>query len=169
MFHHRLHSARPLHLECRILSVRVTHSSVSQVYPELPLLPSEPTVLMVCYIKYSASNLICWYKLDKVNVLASIFFWSQIYNLNLVITCTYVFSAFTAEKADMKKVYDTANFYHFLHTLALMGVPLTKRPYLVNLFVLIVQFIVAIKNCPRMIHFWLFQTILFRFWDHPWN
>ena len=40
--------------------------------------------------------------------------------------------AFSAEKQDMKKVYDTANFYHFLHTLALLGVPLTKRPYLVR-------------------------------------
>lgn len=32
------------------------------------------------------------------------------------------------EDADKKKVYDTANFYHFLHTLALLAVPLTKRP-----------------------------------------
>jgi hypothetical protein len=46
-----------------------------------------------------------------------------------------VFLAFTAEKADMKKVYDTANFYHFMHTLALMGIPLTKRPYLVKPYV----------------------------------
>ena len=28
--------------------------------------------------------------------------------------------------------YDTANFYHFVHTLALLGVPLTKRPVLVS-------------------------------------
>jgi len=34
------------------------------------------------------------------------------------------------EDADRKKVYDTANFYHFVHTLALLGVPLTKRPVL---------------------------------------
>jgi len=34
------------------------------------------------------------------------------------------------EDADRKKVYDTANFYHFLHTLALLAVPLTKRPVL---------------------------------------
>jgi len=32
------------------------------------------------------------------------------------------------EDADRKKVYDTANFYHFIHTLALLAVPLTKRP-----------------------------------------
>ena len=44
----------------------------------------------------------------------------------------FIFVAFAAEKADMKKVYDTANFYHFLHTLALLGVPLTRRPYLVS-------------------------------------
>jgi len=34
------------------------------------------------------------------------------------------------EDADRKKVYDTANFYHFIHTLALLAVPLTKRPLL---------------------------------------
>lgn len=37
---------------------------------------------------------------------------------------------FKAEDADMKKVYDTANFYHFIHTLALLAVPLTNRPAL---------------------------------------
>jgi len=34
------------------------------------------------------------------------------------------------EDADRKKVYDTANFYHFIHTLAILAVPLTKRPVL---------------------------------------
>ena len=43
------------------------------------------------------------------------------------------FLVFKAEEdADRKKVYDTANFYHFVHTLALLGVPLTKRPVLVS-------------------------------------
>ena len=43
-------------------------------------------------------------------------------------------TAFKAEEdADKKKVYDTANFYHFLHTLALLAVPLTKRPALVSM------------------------------------
>ena len=43
--------------------------------------------------------------------------------------------AFKAEEdADRKKVYDTANFYHFIHTLALLAVPLTKRPLMVSLF-----------------------------------
>ena len=43
------------------------------------------------------------------------------------------FIVFKAEEdADRKKVYDTANFYHFVHTLALLGVPLTKRPVLVS-------------------------------------
>lgn len=37
---------------------------------------------------------------------------------------------FTAEKQEMKKVYDTANFYHFVHTMALLAVPLTRRPAL---------------------------------------
>ena len=40
--------------------------------------------------------------------------------------------AFRAEaNPEMKKIYDTANFYHFVHTLALLAVPLTKRPKLV--------------------------------------
>ncbi|KAA0202184.1 hypothetical protein HAZT_HAZT007181 [Hyalella azteca] len=34
----------------------------------------------------------------------------------------------TAE--ELKQVYETANRYHFLHTLALLGVPLCKRPKL---------------------------------------
>jgi len=37
---------------------------------------------------------------------------------------------FNAEKQEMKKVYDTANFYHFVHTMALLAVPLTRRPAL---------------------------------------
>ena len=45
----------------------------------------------------------------------------------------FYFLVFKAEEdADRKKVYDTANFYHFVHTLALLGVPLTKRPVLVS-------------------------------------
>ncbi|KAG7174425.1 transmembrane protein 256 homolog [Homarus americanus] len=31
---------------------------------------------------------------------------------------------------ELKQVYETANRYHFLHTLALLGVPLCKRPKL---------------------------------------
>jgi len=38
--------------------------------------------------------------------------------------------SFAADKADMKRVYDTANFYHFVHTLALLAVPMTRRPVL---------------------------------------
>ncbi|XP_035214197.1 transmembrane protein 256 homolog [Stegodyphus dumicola] len=34
--------------------------------------------------------------------------------------------------AELKDVYKTANYYHFLHTLALLAVPLTKRPLLVG-------------------------------------
>ena len=32
----------------------------------------------------------------------------------------------------MKKVYDTANFYHFIHTVALLAVPLSRKPVLVR-------------------------------------
>jgi len=38
--------------------------------------------------------------------------------------------SFSADKADLKRVYDTANFYHFVHTLALLAVPMTRRPVL---------------------------------------
>lgn len=43
-----------------------------------------------------------------------------------------ILSAFGPEKAEYKKVYDTANFYHFIHTMALMAVPLTRRPAVVR-------------------------------------
>lgn len=33
---------------------------------------------------------------------------------------------------ELKEAYDRANHYHFLHTLALLGVPLTRRPALVS-------------------------------------
>ena len=35
----------------------------------------------------------------------------------------------------MKRVYDTANFYHFIHSLALFAVPLANRPALVSEFI----------------------------------
>ena len=38
--------------------------------------------------------------------------------------------SFPAEKQAMKKVYDTANNYHFLHTFALLAVPLARKPVL---------------------------------------
>jgi len=38
--------------------------------------------------------------------------------------------SFPPEKAEMKRVYDTANFYHFVHTMALFAVPLARRPVL---------------------------------------
>ena len=34
----------------------------------------------------------------------------------------------------MKKVYDTANFYHFIHTVALLAVPLSRKPVLVSTY-----------------------------------
>lgn len=40
----------------------------------------------------------------------------------------------TETKEDLRKIFDTANRFHFLHTLALMTVPLCKRPYIVRLF-----------------------------------
>jgi len=38
--------------------------------------------------------------------------------------------SFPPEKQEMKRVYDTANFYHFVHTMALFAIPLSSRPAL---------------------------------------
>lgn len=40
----------------------------------------------------------------------------------------------TDTKEDLRKIFDTANRFHFLHTLALVTVPLCKRPYVVSIF-----------------------------------
>lgn len=40
----------------------------------------------------------------------------------------------TDTKEDLRKIFDTANRFHFLHTLALIGVPLAHRPYIVSCF-----------------------------------
>lgn len=48
----------------------------------------------------------------------------------------------TDTKEDLKKIFETANRFHFLHTLALMTVPLCRRPYIVsslNFFLYIFQ------------------------------
>ena len=34
---------------------------------------------------------------------------------------------------EFKQVFETANKYHFLHSIALMGVPLCRRPLLVKI------------------------------------
>lgn len=36
-------------------------------------------------------------------------------------------------KEDLKKIFETANRFHFLHTLALVTVPLCRRPYVVSI------------------------------------
>ncbi|XP_048006258.1 transmembrane protein 256 homolog [Leguminivora glycinivorella] len=40
----------------------------------------------------------------------------------------------TDTKEDLRKIFDTANRFHFLHTLALMTVPLCKRPFIAGAF-----------------------------------
>lgn len=40
----------------------------------------------------------------------------------------------TDTKEDLRKIFDTANRFHFLHTLALMTVPLCRRPYIAGAF-----------------------------------
>ncbi|XP_053601026.1 transmembrane protein 256 homolog [Plodia interpunctella] len=40
----------------------------------------------------------------------------------------------TDTKEDLKKIFETANRFHFLHTLALMTVPLCKRPIVAGSF-----------------------------------
>ncbi|RVE43997.1 hypothetical protein evm_011352 [Chilo suppressalis] len=40
----------------------------------------------------------------------------------------------TENKEDLKKIFETSNRFHFLHTLALMSVPLCRRPYIAGAF-----------------------------------
>lgn len=54
---------------------------------------------------------------------------------------------------EFKQVFETANKYHFLHSIALMGVPLCRRPLLVcNVFSFksyyIVTFLVLCNGSP---------------------
>lgn len=36
-------------------------------------------------------------------------------------------------EVDLRKIFETANRYHFFHTIALLGVPLSRSPILVRL------------------------------------
>lgn len=36
------------------------------------------------------------------------------------------------EKGEQRRVFDTASRYHFIHTLALLGLPMCRRPNLVR-------------------------------------
>ncbi|XP_014360370.1 transmembrane protein 256 homolog isoform X1 [Papilio machaon] len=40
----------------------------------------------------------------------------------------------TEGKEDLRKIFETANRFHFLHTLALMTVPLCRKPYIAGGF-----------------------------------
>lgn len=41
--------------------------------------------------------------------------------------------SYPKDKADqLKPIFETGNLYHFLHTLALFGIPLTRNPALVG-------------------------------------
>ena len=47
----------------------------------------------------------------------------------------YLFSLFLffqTASSEKKNVFETANRYHFIHTLALCAVPMTRRPALVS-------------------------------------
>lgn len=55
-------------------------------------------------------------------------------SLMMKMNCAVFYQRGTAE--ELKQVYETANRYHFLHTLALLGVPLCNRPKLVSTFYL---------------------------------
>ncbi|XP_026324017.1 transmembrane protein 256 homolog [Hyposmocoma kahamanoa] len=43
----------------------------------------------------------------------------------------------TDAKEDLKKIFETANRFHFLHTLALVTVPLCRRPYIAGAFFIV--------------------------------
>ncbi len=54
----------------------------------------------------------------------------------------FFFLDFNPERADAKRIYDTANFYHFMHSIALLGVPLCRRPYVVGILIITIYCIV---------------------------
>lgn len=37
-------------------------------------------------------------------------------------------------KVDMQHIFDTTNRFHFLHSMALIAVPLVRRPIIVSIF-----------------------------------
>ena len=57
-------------------------------------------------------------------------------HLNLIIIWLIPFPTAFARKdgipEEFKRVFETANKYHFLHSIALMGAPLCRRPLLVR-------------------------------------
>ena len=50
--------------------------------------------------------------------------------MGLHFTCTAFFNK-DGVASELKTVYETANKYHFLHTVALLAVPLCRKPLLV--------------------------------------
>lgn len=47
----------------------------------------------------------------------------------------FIVSELNAEKVpDQARIFETANRYHFIHTLALLGLPLSRKPSLVSLY-----------------------------------
>ena len=38
------------------------------------------------------------------------------------------------DKPDLRNVFDTANRFHFFHSIALLGMPLAKYPLVVNMY-----------------------------------
>ncbi|CAL4059418.1 unnamed protein product, partial [Meganyctiphanes norvegica] len=56
--------------------------------------------------------------------------WLQTPNVNVAVNGHIHFFYRRDYPEELKQVYETANRYHFLHTLALLGVPLCKRPKL---------------------------------------
>lgn len=59
----------------------------------------------------------------------------------------------TETKEDLRKIFETSNRFHFLHTLALMTVPLCRRPYIVSSD----NFI---NNCKYLKYFILFKLFI---------
>lgn len=41
----------------------------------------------------------------------------------------------TQDKPDLRNVFDTANRFHFFHSIALLSMPLAKYPIVVNMYI----------------------------------
>ena len=54
--------------------------------------------------------------------------------LNWIVYLSVAFMKKEGVDAEFKQVFETANKYHFLHSLALLGVPLCRKPLLVSYY-----------------------------------
>lgn len=59
------------------------------------------------------------------------------------------------DKTEARTIFETANRFHFFHSLAILGLPLTKRPLLVcfPIYIALILVLIFIFLC-RLVSFW---------------